>query len=110
MQSFNHYWRDVNSRKIFDGLYSHQKLLVSCCKEYKTTTVMTCGNVYIDLIATPTTSSATSSHHSAIIGGAMGGALILVILLLILVVIISVVVMKKKKAAVQSFQLEVLAW
>ena len=63
-------------------------------------------------IVTPNTSTpeATSSNDSAaIIGGAMGGILILVILLLVLVIIIAAVVVQRKKAAVQSFQLEVLA-
>ena len=62
--------------------------------------------------AMPTTSTPEVTSFqvpAAIIGGVMGGALILVILLLILVVIIAVVVMRRKKAAVQSFQLEVLA-
>ena len=57
-----------------------------------------------------TPSNFFSSSSGSIIGGGMGGALILVILLLILVVIIAVVVdERRKKAAVQSFQLEVLA-
>ena len=61
-------------------------------------------------IPSTSTSEVTSFQvTAAIIGGALGGALILVILLLILVIIIAVVVMKRKKAAVQSFQLEVLA-
>ena len=61
-------------------------------------------------IPTTSTSEVTSFQvTAAITGGAMGGALFLVIVLLVLVVIIAVVVMNRKKAAVQSFQLEVLA-
>ena len=72
--------------------------------------LMTSNSMATPNTSTPgvTSSQATSSPVSAsIIGGSMGGALILIIVLFILVVIIAVV--QRKKAAVQSFQLEVLA-
>ena len=94
---------DCEDTNIYYSYCSHRQDVGVIC-------LQTSNSMATPNTSTPgaTSSQATSSPVSAsIIGGSMGGVLILVIVLFILVVIMAVV--QRKKAAVQSFQLEVLA-